>query len=114
MVPALFVAVSAALVVMILRQQEWWRSLVGLGVIALGVPAYFFFRNRARRAGGAAVVAVIVLLALNPATAQSSDWDTDRAAAGKPDWSCCAHASRERGWSANCWSRRAATSSNDT
>ena len=106
-VPALFVAVSAALVVMILRQQEWWRSLVVLGVIALGVPGYFFFRSRARRAGGAAVAAVIALLAIHPATAQSADW----AAAGKPDWNCCAHASRERDWSVNCWTRRAATSS---
>ena len=79
-VPALFVAVSAALVVMILRQQEWWRSLVGLGAIALGVPAYFFFRSRARGTGGAALAAVIVLLALHPATAQCAD----RASAGKP------------------------------
>ena len=51
-IPALFVVVSAALVVMILRQQEWWRSLVGLGMIGLGVPAYFFFRSRSLRRPG--------------------------------------------------------------
>ena len=51
-IPALFVVISAALVVMILRQQEWWRSLVGLGMIGLGVPAYFFFRSRSLRRPG--------------------------------------------------------------
>ena len=79
-VPALFVAVSAVLVVMILRDQEWWRSLVGLGMIGLGVPAYFFFRNRAWMAGRVSLAAVIALLALNPATAQCAD----RAAGSKP------------------------------
>ena len=41
--PALFVVISGALVVLTLREQAWWRSLLGLGIIGLGVPAYLSF-----------------------------------------------------------------------
>ena len=58
--PALFVAISGALVVLTLREQAWWRSLLGLGIIGLGVPAYLIGRRYARKAGLAAVVLVCV------------------------------------------------------
>jgi amino acid transporter/spore germination protein YaaH len=58
--PALFVAISGALVVLTLREQAWWRSLLGLGIIGLGVPAYLIGRRYARKAGIAAVVLVCV------------------------------------------------------
>jgi amino acid transporter len=58
--PALFVAISGALVVLTLREQAWWRSLLGLGIIGLGVPAYLIGRRYARKAGLAAVALLCV------------------------------------------------------
>jgi amino acid transporter/spore germination protein YaaH len=58
--PALFVVISGALVVLTLREQAWWRSLLGLGIIGLGVPAYLIGRRYARKADLAAVVLVCV------------------------------------------------------
>lgn len=75
-VPALFVAVSGALVAQILYQQDWWRSLVALGTIALGVPAYYFFRGRS---AAAALGVVALLLALAPAGAHAKKRDTAKA-----------------------------------
>ncbi len=75
--PAVFVAVSGAFVARILYQQDWWRSLVALGAIGLGVPAYYFFRGRAAKA---ALVVVAVVLALEPAGAHAKK--RNRAEAG--------------------------------
>ncbi len=47
--PAIFVLVSAALSVSILYQNPL-QSVIGLAIIAAGVPVYFFFRNRAQAA----------------------------------------------------------------
>jgi hypothetical protein len=41
-----FVLVSAALSISILIQNPL-QSVIGLAIIAAGVPVYFFFRNRA-------------------------------------------------------------------
>jgi hypothetical protein len=44
-VPALFVLVSAAFVANSLRERPT-ESLWGLGLMALGIPAYLFWRRR--------------------------------------------------------------------
>ncbi len=59
LLPGLFVVVSAALVVMTLREQAWWRSLAGLGIIGLGVPAFLYF---SRRKAAMAIVALLFVL----------------------------------------------------
>jgi APA family basic amino acid/polyamine antiporter len=46
-VPALFVLAMLALVANTLRERPV-ESLIGLGIVALGLPAYVLWRHRAR------------------------------------------------------------------
>jgi APA family basic amino acid/polyamine antiporter len=46
-VPLVFVAASAALVLNTLREKPT-ESLIGLGILALGIPAYLYWRRSAR------------------------------------------------------------------
>jgi len=78
-VPALFVVVSGALVAQIIYQQVWWRSLVALGIIGLGVPAYYFFRSQAQAAGKVALAVVAGLVLLAPAAMAGTAATTKRA-----------------------------------
>ncbi|MBC7789893.1 MAG: amino acid permease [Anaerolineae bacterium] len=48
--PILFVASAAAIVLNTLMTQPG-RALIGLGAVAIGVPAYFFWRAKGRRSG---------------------------------------------------------------
>jgi APA family basic amino acid/polyamine antiporter len=80
--PALFGAISGALVVLTLREQAWWRSLLGLGIIALGVPAYLLGRRHARRAGTVALVLLCCCLAAAPQAAAGQEAASRRQDAG--------------------------------
>lgn len=46
---------------MTLIEQAWWRTLLGLGIILLGVPTYLFFRRRASKGTIAALLALLIL-----------------------------------------------------
>ncbi len=80
--PALFVAISAILVVMTFREQPR-GSLVGLGIIGLGVPAYLLWQRRARRTA-VAVVGLLCLLHPVPVHARLKAADTKAGRARMP------------------------------
>jgi APA family basic amino acid/polyamine antiporter len=53
-VPAVFVAGSLVLVINTLLERPT-ESLAGLGLVALGIPAYWYFRRQSREAGSSRV-----------------------------------------------------------